>query len=74
MQTVTAPPGVPTAANDGPVAEGPGGVAPEMAKVQEAQPLRTFVRDGVVLTVTGSGVAAHDARTFGRLAFTPYSG
>jgi len=45
-----------------------------MAKVQEAQPLRTFVRDGVVLTVTGSGVATHDARTFGRLAFTPFSG
>ena len=58
---------------DAPVSESSAGsVSQEMQKVQAAQPLRTFVRGGVVFTVTATGVAVHDAQTMGRLAFTPY--
>jgi hypothetical protein len=59
-----------------PVADGPvpldklqGG---DQQVVISATPLRTVVRDGVVYTVTARGIAAHDARTFDRLAFTPF--
>jgi hypothetical protein len=41
-------------------------------KIMNASPLRTFVRDGVVYTVTNEGVAAHDATTMSRLGFTEY--
>lgn len=56
-----------------PVADGP--VAFDKSRettvdpVLESAPRRTFVRDGVVLTVTEGGIATHDARTLKRIAF-----
>jgi hypothetical protein len=58
---------------DGPVSED-GRVNPELEKVQTATPLRTFVRDGVVYTVTSRGIAVHDATTLSRIGFTTFPG
>jgi hypothetical protein len=41
-------------------------------RVMNATPQRTFVRDGVVYTVTSAGVATHDAAGGNRLGFTSY--
>jgi hypothetical protein len=41
-------------------------------KVMNASPQRTFVRDGVVYTVTDAGIATHDAASMNRLGFTTY--
>jgi len=57
---------------DGPVTQPAYGPDPAVDKVIGATPQRTFVRDGAVYTVTGAGIAAHDAGTLARIGFTPY--
>lgn len=57
---------------DGPVVQPAFGPDPDVERIIGATPQRTFVKDGVVYTVTGAGIAAHDAGTLARIAFTPY--
>jgi hypothetical protein len=57
---------------DGPVLQPAFGPDPDVERIIGATPQRTFVKDGVVYTVTGAGIAAHDAGTLARIAFTPY--
>jgi hypothetical protein len=57
---------------DGPVVQPAYGPDPDMERIIGATPQRTFVRDGVVYTVTAAGVAAHDASSLARIGFTPY--
>jgi len=57
---------------DGPVVQPTDGTTPTVDRIINATPQRTFVREGVVYTVTGFGIAAHDATTLTRIGFTPY--
>jgi hypothetical protein len=47
----------------------------QVQRVLEATPLRTLVQDGVIYTLTPSGVAAHATTRPGypRLTFTPFT-
>ncbi|WP_088315853.1 beta-propeller domain-containing protein [Kineosporia sp. R_H_3] len=54
-----------------PIGSGPQAVDPTTGETGPA-PLRTFVGDGSVWTVTTGGIAAHDARTLARTDFTRF--
>jgi len=72
------PDGLGTATTLRPIASGPitfnGSVEPS-SKVQrttDATPMRTVVHDGIIYTLTQTGVAAHSATTFDRLTFARF--
>lgn len=56
--------------SSGPVTfDGSAKVDGRIERILAASPLRTVVHDGVIYTLTASGVAAHDGSDFRRLAF-----